>query len=78
MVDQTPLTFSACQPLWTFDYVELNLLAFLQAAKTICLNCGEVNEDVLTILAADKTIALGVVKPRYGSSFHNVAEFLLR
>jgi hypothetical protein len=30
-----------------------------------------VNENVLAILAADKTIALGIVKPLYCSCFHD-------
>ena len=62
--------------LRAFDYVELNLLTFLQAAKTVCLDGGEVYEYVFTILAADKTIALGIVKPLYCSCFHDVAVFL--
>src|SRR5208337_1437885 len=62
--------------LGAFDYVELNLLTFLQAAKPVCLDGGEVHENVFTILAADKTIALGIVKPLYGSCFHDVAVFL--
>jgi hypothetical protein len=67
-----------CLPaLGAFHYVELNLLTFLQAAKTVCLDGGEVHENVLTILAADKTIALGIVKPLYCSCFHDVAVFLL-
>ena len=57
--------------------VELNLLTFLQAAKAVCLDGGEVNENVLAILAADKAIALGIVKPLYCSCFHDVAVFLL-
>jgi hypothetical protein len=35
-----------------------------------------VNENVLAILAADKSIALGIVKPLYCSCFHDVAVFL--
>ena len=59
-----------------FDYVELNLLTFLQAAKAVGLDGGEVHEYIFTILAADKTIALGIVKPLYCSRFHDVAVFL--
>jgi hypothetical protein len=67
-----------CLPaLGALYYVELNLLALLQAAKTVCLDGGEVNENVLAILAADKTIALGIVKPLYCSCFHDVAVSLL-
>jgi hypothetical protein len=57
--------------------IELNLLTFLQAAKSVCLNSGEVDEYVFTILAADKTVALGIVEPLYCSCFHVVAVFLL-
>jgi hypothetical protein len=35
------------------------------------------DENIFTILAADKTIALGIVKPLYCSCFHDVAVFLL-
>ena len=63
--------------LGTLYHVELNLLTFLQAAKPVCLDGGEVHEYVLAILAADKTIAFGIVKPLYCSCFHDVAVFLL-
>ena len=67
-----------CLPaLGAFYNVELNLLSFLQAAETIRLDSGEVNKHVLAILTADKTIALGIVKPLYCSCFHDVAVFLL-
>jgi len=66
-----------CLPaLGAFYHVELNLLTFLQAAKTACLDGGEVNENVLAILAADKSIALGIVKPLYCPCFHDVTVFL--
>jgi chemotaxis protein MotA len=35
-------------------------LTLLQAAKTVCLDGGEVHENILAILAADKAIALGI------------------
>ena len=68
-----------CLPaLGAFDYVELNLLSFLQAAETVGLNGGEVYKYVLTVLAADESIALGVVKPLYCSLFcHGKTVFLL-
>jgi hypothetical protein len=31
------------------------------------------HEDILTVLAADKTVAFGVVKPLHCSCFHDVA-----
>ena len=34
-----------------------------------CLNSGEMHEDILSSLTADKAVAFGVVKPLYGSLF---------
>jgi hypothetical protein len=63
-----------CLPAFgAFDYVKLNLLTFLKAAEAVGLNGGEVNENVLAVLAADESIALGIVKPLYCSCFHGVA-----
>jgi hypothetical protein len=61
--------------LGAFDNVELNLLAFLQAAESVRLDGGEVNEYVFAVLAADEPITLGVVKPLYCSCFHGSALF---
>jgi hypothetical protein len=55
--------------LWAFGDVELHGLAFLQAAEAARLNRRKVHKDILAILAADKAIALGVVKPFYCSCF---------
>ena len=67
-----------CLPAFRAFYnVELNLLTFLQAAETIRLNGGEVHEYIFTVLAADKSIALGIVEPLYCSCFHGVTVFLL-
>src|SRR5579871_2237014 len=66
-----------CLPaLGAFDYVKLHLLTFLEAAESARLNGGEMHEDILAVLAADKTIALGVVKPLHCSCFHVDAMFL--
>ena len=66
-----------CLPaLGAFDHVKLHLLTFLEAAESAGLDGGEMYEDILTILAADKSIALGVVKPLHCSCFHVVALFL--
>ena len=60
-----------CLPaLGAFDYVKLHLLTFLEAAEAAGLNGGEMHEYILTVLAADKTVALGVVKPLHCSCFH--------
>jgi len=61
--------------LGAFDHIELHLLPFLKAAEAIGLNGGEVNEHVLTVLAADESVTLGVVKPLYCSCFHGDALF---
>jgi len=63
-------------PLGALYHIELYLLAFLQTAESARLNRGEVNKHVLAALTADKTIALGIVKPLYCSCFHDVARFL--
>ena len=57
-------------PLGALDHIELHLLTFLQAAEAAGLNGGEMHEYILTILAADKTVALGVVKSLHCSCFH--------
>jgi hypothetical protein len=59
--------------LGAFDHVELDLLTFLEAAESAGLNGGEMYEYILAVLAADKSIALRVVKPLHCSCFHDVA-----
>src|SRR6516165_6382129 len=60
-----------CLPaLRAFHNVELHLLTFLEAAEAAGLNGGEMHEDILAVLAADKAVALGVVKPLHCSCFH--------
>jgi hypothetical protein len=66
-----------CLPaLGAFDHVKLHLLTFLKAAESAGLDGGEMYEYILTILAADESIALGVVKPLHCSCFHVDAMFL--
>jgi hypothetical protein len=48
----------------------LDLLAFLQAAKAICLDGGVMHEYIFPTLTADKAKALRIVKPLYCSLFH--------
>jgi len=57
--------------------VELNRLPFLKAAESVRLDGGEMDENVLAILAADKTKTLSVVEPLYSSLFHMLLMFLL-
>jgi len=66
-----------CLPaLWAFYHVKLNLLSFLKAAESARLNGGEMHEDIFPVLAADKSVPLGVVKPLHCSCFHVDAMFL--
>ena len=59
--------------LGAFDHVKLYLLTFLQTAEAAGLNGGEMYEYILAVLAADESIALGVVKPLHCSCFHDGA-----
>lgn len=60
-----------------FGDAELNRLAFLQALESTRLDGGKVHKHVLSVLAADKAIAFGIVKPLNCSLFHrNVLMFL--
>jgi hypothetical protein len=69
-----PLHILRLPSFGSFDHVELNLLSFLQAAEASRLDGREMYEYILAVLAADKSIALGVVKPLYCSLFcHDVA-----
>ena len=64
------------EPFGSFYDVELNRLPFLQAAESVGLDGGEVYEDILATLAADKAEALSVVEPLDCSLFHCVVAFL--
>lgn len=62
-----------CLPtLRALDDIELHWLAFLQAAKTVRLNCGEMDENILAIFPADKAITFRVIEPLHCSLFHCV------
>src|ERR1700722_7583775 len=62
--------------LGAFDHVKLHLLTFLQAAEAAGLNGGEMDENILAILAADESVSFSVVKPLHCSCFHDGALFL--
>jgi len=59
--------------LLTFYYVELDLLAFLQAAEAAGLDGREVHEHVFAILPADESVTLGIVEPLNRTLLHCVA-----
>ena len=51
--------------------------AFIQGPIPLRLNRREVHEDVLSVLALDKAIALGCVKPLHCTFFFHLPMFLL-
>ena len=64
-------------PLGAFDDVERYRLAFFQAAEAVRLNCGEMDEHVLTILTGNKAITFRVIEPLNCSLFHVLHAFLV-
>ena len=60
--------FFCLQAFWTLYQVELDFLSLIQAAISIALNCPEVDENIVGPIGhRDKTKALGIVEPLYGS-----------
>ena len=59
------------EALGSLDYLELNLLTFLEAAEAVALDRGVMNENVLTALTADESKTLGVVEPLNDALFHD-------
>jgi hypothetical protein len=47
----------------TFDYVEFDLIAFLERFVSVQLDCRVVNEYIWPVVASDESVALGVVEP---------------
>ena len=43
----------------------LDRLTLLRAPEASCVDSGEMHEDILSGLAADKAVAFGIVKPLY-------------
>ena len=62
--------FLGLQTLLAFGHLELHALTFGQAAKSISLDGGVMDKNVLAALALDKTKTLGIVKPLHCSLFH--------
>ena len=58
--------------LRSLGYFELHCLALLQAFETARLDRREVHKNIFAILAADKTVAFGVIEPLYCSLFCHV------
>ena len=60
-----------CLPaLRTLHHVELHLLAFLQAAESVGLDCRKMHENIFAVLTADEAVALCIVEPLNCSLFH--------
>ena len=49
--------------LRTFGNLELYLIAFIERFKSLSLNGGEVNEDIISIVSGNEPIALLLIKP---------------
>jgi hypothetical protein len=54
-------------------HAKLDLLAFLQAAKTARLDSREVHKHIFAVLPADEPVTLGIVEPLNRTLFHGVA-----
>jgi hypothetical protein len=72
--------FFGLQTFLALGDLELDALAFGQAAEAVGLDGGVMDENVLTALALNKTKTLGIVKPLHCSLFHllNTLLFLLK
>src|SRR5262245_46553837 len=56
--------------LGALDDVELDTVTLGQAAESLRLNRGEVNENVLAVFLRDEAKTLGVVEPLHGTLAH--------
>ena len=65
------------QAFRTLRDFKLYRLAFIQRLVTICLNGGEVYENVLAALPLDESVALAGVKPLYCSLFFHKYSLLI-
>src|SRR4028118_940775 len=72
------LNVGSAQTLGFFADLEGDLLAFLERAITIGLNCAVMNEDVFaTIFLLDEAEALRVVEPLHGTVNHVTKSFIV-
>ena len=60
------------QSFWAFGYFELNTVAFIKRLESTALNGAVMDEDVISGIAADKTITFFVIKPLYCSLFFHL------
>ena len=74
--DLENLNVLSLEAFGAFEHVELDGLAFLQAAESTGLDRAEMHENVLAILAADKPKTLSVVEPLNCYLFHDVLLYL--
>jgi hypothetical protein len=58
--------FGGLRTLLTLNDFELDLVAFLERAKSIALDCTEVHEDIRSTFSSDKAEALRVTEPLHG------------
>ena len=61
-----------------FAYLKLNLLTFVETAKTFFVNTRVVNKNVATRLGCDEAITFGRIKPFYSAFHKNVVKITLQ
>ena len=64
-------------PFGALRHVELHGLALLQALEAASLDCRKMHKNIVARLAADKAVALGIVKPLYCSLLNIVVLLFL-
>jgi hypothetical protein len=69
-IDLESLYVFCLEALGAFGYGELYGLAFLQSAKSVCLNSRKMHKDVVPGMSADKAKALCIIEPLHCSLFH--------
>ena len=55
------------RPLLSLDDIEFDLVTFFQTFIAVKLDCAVMNENIRSIIAADKSIAFCVVEPLHFS-----------
>lgn len=55
------------RPLLALDDIELDLVAFFQTLIAVKLNCAVMDENIRSIIAANKSITFCVVEPLHFS-----------
>ena len=60
------------QAFRAFDDFKVDYLSFVQGFETLALNCGVMNEYILTGFLGDETKPLFIIEPLYFATRHNL------